>query len=78
MSIHGPLVSFTKVNAIFVLTLFFSFSVEGSGTASSFDQQIPAQLESLESRAAAGNEKAQMKLASLYWANAMSRSAAKR
>ncbi|MGI9319226.1 MAG: tetratricopeptide repeat protein [bacterium] len=55
-----------KINAIFVLALFFSFSVEGSGTASSFDKQTPAQLESLESLAAAGNEKAQMKLANMY------------
>ena len=55
-----------KINATFVFALFFSFSIDGAATTSSFDKQTPVQLESLESRAAAGNEKAQMKLANMY------------
>ena len=55
-----------KLYATFVFALFFNFSVNGAETTSSFDEQTPVQLESLQSRAAADNEKAQMKLANMY------------
>jgi len=55
-----------QINTTLLLLLLVSWSFNVAATTASFDKQTPAQLESLESRAEAGNEKAQMNLANMY------------
>jgi len=55
-----------KSFAYLLVALFLGCSAAVIAAESSLEKQTPEQLESLESRAAAGNEKAQMKLAIMY------------
>lgn len=55
-----------KLSASMILVFFFEISVAMAAGSWGLDKQTPETLESLESRAASGNEKAQMKLATMY------------
>jgi hypothetical protein len=64
--IYGTVAPLKKSCVYLFLVLFSGFSAAVIASGSSLEKQTRKQLESLESRAAAGNEKAQMKLAIMY------------
>ena len=63
-SVFGFFTAMRKLSANLLFILVFGFSAVAAG--SNRDKQNPEQIESLEDRASAGNEKAQIKLAIMY------------